>query len=119
MQPREWTICIIEPNKLDVQIMVDMLRNAGVERIKIFHDSAAAMEAVELFAPNVIIAAHDAAPLDGVAWTKTFRRKHNAMNRKAPIFVTARALSKAVAEDCRHGGANAVIVKPLSSQSLI
>ncbi len=119
MQPREWTICIIEPNKLDAQIMADMLRNAGVERIKTFSDSAAALEAMEFFAPHVIIAAYDAAPLGGVAWTKAFRRTHVAMNRKAPIFVTARALSKAVAEDCRHGGANAVIVKPLSSQSLI
>jgi CheY-like chemotaxis protein len=119
MQPRDWTVCIIEPNKLDAQIMVDIVRNAGADRVKVFTDSAAALDAMELFSPNIIIAAYDSAPLAGVAWTKQFRRNHIAMDRTAPIFVTARALSKTVAEECRHAGANAVVIKPLSSQTLL
>jgi CheY-like chemotaxis protein len=119
MNPRDWNVLLIEPNKFEGQIMVDLLRNAGVDKIKLIGDSQAAMDALELLAPNVIIAAVESTPLDGVAWTRLFRRNTRVVNRKAPIFLTSRAFSRSLAEECRHAGVNALVGKPLSAKSLI
>ncbi|HVY83613.1 MAG TPA: hypothetical protein VG943_00645 [Caulobacterales bacterium] len=118
MHIRDWTICLIEPNKFEAQIIVDLLRNAGVEKIKHFTDSEDAMLALELYPANIIVAALESQPLGGVAWTRAFRRNHQMANRKAAVFLTSRAFSRAIAEDCRHGGANALIGKPISGATL-
>lgn len=119
MSPKDWTICLLEPNKFDCQIIVDLLRNAGVEKIKTFADPNAAMEALELYPANIVIGALELTGTDGPAWTRIFRRNTKLANRKAPIFLTSRAFSRSIAEDCRHAGANALIGKPVSSQTLI
>jgi DNA-binding NarL/FixJ family response regulator len=116
MNIRDWTVCLLEPNKVDAQIIVDFLRNAGVEKLT---DSNAAMEALELYPANIVIGALESTPVDGVAWTRAFRRNMKLANRKAPIFLTSRAFSRSIAEDCRHGGANALIGKPVSNATLI
>lgn len=118
MDVRNWSVCVIEANKFEAQLVVDLLRNAGVDKVKVFTDSEAAMDTLEVLAANIIICTLDAAPIGGVAWTRAFRRNMKAANRKAAIFLTSRAFSRSIAEDCRHGGANALIGKPLSAKVL-
>jgi CheY-like chemotaxis protein len=119
MNIRDWTVCLLEPNKFEAQIIIDFLRNAGVEKLRVFTDSNAAMEALELYPANIVIGALESVPVDGVAWTRAFRRNMKLANRQAPIFLTSRAFSRSIAEDCRHGGANALIGKPVSNATLI
>ncbi|MGE0595531.1 MAG: hypothetical protein AB7P07_04165 [Hyphomonadaceae bacterium] len=119
MQPRDWIVCLIEPNKFEAQIILDLLRVAGVEKIKWVTGSEEGAAALELYAANVIVASVESAPVDGVAWTKSFRRSADVVNRKAPIFLTSRAFSRSLAEDCRHAGANALIGKPVSAKTLV
>jgi CheY-like chemotaxis protein len=119
MNMKDWTVCLVEANKFEAQIIVDLLRNAGVDKIKVFFDSQAAMEALELYPANVVIAALESTPVDGVTWTKQFRRNHQLANRKSAIFLTSRAFSRNVAEDCRHAGANALIGKPVSGATIL
>ena len=38
--------------------------------------------------------------------------------RQAAVFLTSRAFSRSLAEDCRHAGANALIGKPISAKVL-
>lgn len=118
MRIRDWTVCIVEPNKFEAQILVDVLRGAGVEKIKYVTDSAEAMALLEVYPANIIIAAVESLPMDGVAWTRAFRRNHSLRDRKASIFLTSRAFSRSLAEDCRHAGANALIGKPISAKIL-
>ena len=119
MNVKSWTVCVIEPNKFEAQLMVDILRNAGVEKYKVFTDSNAALDALELFAANIVIGSVEMSPVDGPTWTRAFRRNHKAANRQAPVFLTSRAFSRSVAEECRHAGANALIGKPISAKILI
>lgn len=119
MNPRTWTICVIEPNKFEAQIIVDLLRMGGAERIKVFHDAQDAASALEIYPADVVIASFDMTPVDGAAWTRAFRRNHRLANRKAAIFLTSRAFSRLIAEQCRHAGANALIGKPVSGKSLL
>ncbi len=119
MNVKNWTVCIIEPNKFEAQLMVDLLRNAGVDKYKVYTNSDDALEGLEVFAANIIIGAVEMTPTDGPAWTRLFRRNHKAANRQAPVFLTSRAFSRSVAEDCRHAGANALIGKPISAKILL
>jgi CheY-like chemotaxis protein len=118
MDVKKWTVCIIEPNQFEGQIMFDLLRHAGVERLRVFGDAAVAAEALARFDANVIVASFEMAPLDGAAWTRAFRRNEKAANRKAAIFLTSAAFSRAMAEQCRLAGANALIGKPVSGKVL-
>ena len=119
MNGSSWTVCIIEPNKFERQIIIDLLRNEGVTKFKAFADADSGLAALARFDANVVIAAFELAPVDAAAWTRAFRRNDRVLNRKAAIFITSGAFSRAMAEECRHAGANALIGKPLSAKVLI
>jgi len=118
MNVKSWHVCLIEPNKFEGQIIVDILKNAGVDNIKVFTSQDDVLEVLARCNANVIIASYEMAPLDGAAWTKAFRRSRALPCRKSAIFITSNAFSRAMAEDCRHAGANALIGKPLSAKVL-
>jgi CheY-like chemotaxis protein len=115
---RNWTVCLVEPNKFEGQIILDLLRNVGVAKVKLVADQAAALDLLEVYNANIVITSFEMAPLDGAAWTRLFRRNKKLANRKASIFVTSGAFSLAMAEECRHAGANALIGKPISGKVL-
>jgi len=120
MDAKDWTVCVIEPNKFERQIIVDLLKNAGVDKIKAYEDAVVALEVLEVYNANVVIASFElSAAMDGAAWTKSFRRNKKLANRKASVFITSAAFSLNMAEQCRHAGANALIGKPLSAKVLI
>lgn len=118
MNPSAWTVCVIEPNKFERQIIVDLLRNAGVVNFKALADGEEGAELLRLYNANVVITSFELPDADGAAWTRAFRRNKRLANRKAAIFVTSGAFSLAMAEQCRHAGANALIGKPLSAKVL-
>ena len=119
MNASGWTVCVIEPNKFERQIIIDLLRNAGATKVKTFADAESGLACLEGFNANVIISAFELAPADAATWTRAFRRNRKVLNRKAAIFITSGAFSRAMAEECRHAGANALIGKPLSAKVLI
>lgn len=119
MNVKNWTVCVIEPNKFEGQIILDLLRNAGADRVKVFVSQEAALEQLATYNANIIIASFEMGPLDGAAWTKLFRRNQKLVCRKSAIFITSGAFSRLMAEECRHAGANALIGKPLSAKVLL
>jgi CheY-like chemotaxis protein len=119
MNVKTWTVCVIEPNKFEGQIIVDLLRNAGVEKVRLVADQEGALDLLEVYNANVVIASFEMAPLDGAAWTRVYRRSYKLPGRKQAIFITSGAFSLAMAEQCRHAGANALIGKPISTKVLL
>ncbi len=118
MNAGSWTVCVVEPNKFDRQLIVDLLRNAGAYNVRAFADGESALTALESIDANVVVAAFELVQGDGASWARSFRRNHKILNRKAAIFITSGAFSRAMAEQCRHAGANALIGKPLSVKVL-
>jgi CheY-like chemotaxis protein len=116
---RNWTVLVIEPNKYEGQIILDLLRNAGCDKVKVVTDQQAAFDLLEVYNANVVIASFEMAPLDGAAWTRLYRRNKKLPGRKQSIFITSGAFSLAMAEQCRHAGANALIGKPISAKVLV
>jgi len=116
---KSWTVCVIEPNKFEGQIILDLLRNAGVDRVKVCTEQDAANDLLEIYNANVVIASFEMGPLDGAAWTRAYRRNKRLPGRKQAIFITSGAFSLSMAEECRHAGANALIGKPISAKVLL
>ncbi len=120
MNAKDWTVCLIEPNRFEAKIILDLLQNAGVDKVRVIEDAAEALELLELYNANIVLTAFDlGGGQDAAAWTKTFRRNRKLANRKASIFVTSGAFSRAMAEQCRHAGCNALIGKPISGKVLL
>lgn len=113
-----WTVLVVEPNKYEGQIILDLLRNAGVEKVRVVTDQAAAVDLLEVYNANVVIASFEMGPMDGAAWTRAYRRNQRLPGRKQAIFITSGAFSLSMAEECRHAGANALIGKPISAKVL-
>lgn len=119
MDVRNWTVLVVEPNKYEGQIILDLLRNAGCDKVKVVQDQDVAVDLLEVYNANVVIASFEMAPLDGAAWTRLYRRNKKLPGRKQAIFITSGAFSLAMAEQCRHAGANALIGKPISAKVLL
>ena len=119
MNAKGWAVCVIEPNKYEAQIILDLFRGAGCDNVKLFASQDEASRALKVFRANVIVSAFETTPLDAAAWTRAFRRNQAVANRQAAIFITSGAFSRQMAEDCRHAGANALIGKPVSAKTLI
>jgi hypothetical protein len=65
-----WTVCVIEPNKFEGQIILDLLRNAGVDKVKVLASHEEAFELLEVYNANVVICSFELANTDGAAWTR-------------------------------------------------
>mgnify|MGYP002624006888 CR=1 FL=1 len=119
MDVRHWVVCVIEPNKFERQIILDLLRNAGVSNVCVLSSAEEANEALKSFRANIVITSYELPEQNGALWTRGFRRERKFANRKAAVFITSAAFSRLMAEECRHAGANALIGKPLSAKVLI
>lgn len=118
MNVKDWTVCVVEPNKFEGQIILDLLRNYGVDRVRVVASQEDAIDLLEVYNANIVIASFEMTPQDGAEWTKAFRRNRKLANRRASIFITSAAFSLAMAEKCRHAGCNALIGKPISTKVL-
>jgi CheY-like chemotaxis protein len=87
--------------------------------VKVVQSQDVAIEVLEVYNANVVIASYEMGPLDGATWTKAYRRNKKLPGRKASIFITSGAFSRLMAEECRHAGCNALIGKPISGKVLL
>lgn len=119
MEICRWSVQLVTPNRFEGRLMLDLLLAAGVALARFVADSDLAIRQLARAQANVLIAALDAAPMDGLTWVRTLRRTLDCPARKAPVLLLARSLTPSVAEACRLAGANAVIGIPVSSATLI
>lgn len=119
MDVKDWVVCVVEPNKFERQILVDLLRYAKVGRLTVLEHADEALEVLEAYRANVIITSFELGDTNAADWTRKLRRSKEVANRKASVFVTSAAFSRSMAEQCRHAGANALIGKPLSAGVLL
>lgn len=119
MDVKDWAVCLIEPNKFERQIVIDLLRYANVGKLTVMEYADEALEVLEAYRANVIITSFELDDQNAADWTRKFRRSKDVANRKAAVFVTSAAFSRTMAEQCRHAGANALIGKPLSAGTLL
>lgn len=119
LNPKDWSVFLIEPNKYEARIAIDLLTQAGVRKIRCEENSAEALEVLRTLAATLILTELNATPIGALEWVRQFRRDPRIGCRKAGVFVMTKALSRANVEAARIAGANAIIGKPMSGASLM
>lgn len=117
MDVHHWKPALVMTSKFEAQIMIDLLRNAGVPKISVLADPSYALDEAIRCRANILIVAADGA--ESLAWVRELRRSTSHPARKAPVFMISSALTLALAERCRQAGANAIIGKPVSTATLL
>lgn len=113
-----WKPALVIPNRFELKVMVDLMRNAGISDINVFNETSGALDGRHGCRSNILIVAVDGA-WDALAWVRHLRHAETHPARKAPVFMISSALTTALAERCRHAGANAIIGKPVSTATLL
>ncbi len=119
MDPSQWSVLLVTANKFEATLQTDVLRGAGVRRLKLYADSQTALAEAGGMDANIVIIAADAQPIAAFDWIRSLRRMHTSPARKSSVFVTSPALTASVVSQCRIGGANAAIGLPISNASLV
>lgn len=118
MEVGDWRPAVVASSKFERQILSDLLRNAGVAAISMFAESHSALEGLSACRANIVIIAVDG-EVDSLELVRRLRRAVAHPARTAPVFMMSSALTMALAERCRHAGANAIIGKPVSTATLL
>ncbi len=119
LNPKDWPVFLIEPNKYEARIASDLLTQAGVRKIRCEENSANALEVLQNLPATVILIELGVAPLGALEWVRHFRRDTRIGCRRTGVFVMTKALSRTTVEAARIAGANAIIGKPMSGASLM
>ena len=119
LNPKDWSVFLIEPNKYEARIASDLLTQAGVRKIRCEENSANALEVLQNLPATVILIELGVAPLGALEWVRHFRRDTRIGCRRTGVFVMTKALSRTTVEAARIAGANAIIGKPMSGASLM
>lgn len=113
-----WKACVVASNKFEMQLLVDLLRNAGVKQIVPLSDMSFAFEGFRNSRANLLFLAL-ASEIDAIAFVRQLRRAKDHSHRRAPVMVISDVLTAAQAERFRQAGANAIIGKPVSTAALV
>jgi two-component system chemotaxis response regulator CheY len=111
-------VLVVEDETVTRMAVVRMLRQIGVTRVIEASDGAEALARCDRLAFDLILCDIEMAPLDGLTFVESLRGRKNAPSRAtAVIMLTKHATSQFVAR-ARSQGANAYLVKPVTSPEL-
>jgi CheY-like chemotaxis protein len=114
----EIKILVIDDNPKILQILTNLLKSFGLEKISLYCDPLEALEQIDKVRPDLILCDIMMAPLNGKLVLKRIRSHPVPAIAKLPvIMVTASGHADDVAES-QKSGANAYLIKPVSPQML-
>jgi CheY-like chemotaxis protein len=114
----EIKILVIDDNPKILQILTNLLKSFGLQKISQFWDPLEALEQIEKLRPDLILCDIMMAPMNGKIVLKRIRSHPAPSIAKLPvIMITASGHADDVAESQKFG-ANAYLVKPVSPQML-
>ena len=109
---------VVEASVGQARFVADLLRGLGFDHVWTGTDSATAFADLHQLAPDLLIVAVDAEPLDGFALARTVRSAAQAGVRDLPIlFLTPNATEQQVAE-VRAIPRSILLVKPPTRDGL-
>lgn len=109
-------ILYIEDDAVNRQVMRDMLDVAGAEMIEAA-DAETGLNIIDTTALDVVLVDLRMAGVDGLSAIRQVRRR---LDEKAglPLIVVTADTSPNLREDCIAGGADELLLKPVSMQAL-
>jgi len=100
------------------QILIDILRDAGMRDIRPAADGAAALDAISQRSPSIVALDFELSR-DGARALRHIRKNADGLIRRLPVLVVTSMATSAIVAAIRDAGANEVLSKPLTAGKVI
>lgn len=101
------------------QVLVPVLRETGLREIFVADGAMEGAAALPLRAPDVIFIDYDGAPADALDFVRYARIPGRGWNHQVPVILMAHAPERAVIEAARDEGVNDILIKPLTTATVV
>lgn len=96
-----------------------LLKEHGAEQIYLEEDCTEGLRLLKYTRIDIVICGANMQPLGGRDFARIVRRDVRLKNRKIPIILATKTLSKDLVEDARDSGINDIVAKPLNNLLLL
>lgn len=115
---RDLVILVADTSSFGRRLISGILRGFGATKVIQVETSLELFEALSLHRVDLLICDTRFPPKGGLAITRNIRTNINSENRTLPILLMSGDPSRAAVKEARDAGANMVIAKPMSANSL-
>lgn len=125
LDPKAWinlekaSIMLIEPNLTNMQILKQVFAGFGARKPLTCGTSAEAMEIVRTEEVNLMVVSDTLGDTDGYEFVRILRRSNTEQNAFTPVIIVSGHTKRRLIGAARDCGANFVVAKPLSPQTLL
>lgn len=115
---RDLVILVADPSAFTRRVINGMLRGFGANKILEVEQSTGLFQALSSQKIGIMLCDLQLPPHGGLALTRTIRGNADNENRTMPILLMTSNTSEKIVKSARDSGANMVVAKPMSPNSL-
>jgi CheY-like chemotaxis protein len=115
---RDLVILVADPSAYTRRVINGMLRGFGANKILEAEQSTGLFQALSGQKIGILLCDLQLPPHGGLALTRTIRGNADNENRTLPILLMTNNTSEKIVKNARDSGANMVVAKPMSPNSL-
>jgi len=115
---RDLAILVADPNPYLRRVIHGMLRGFGANKVFDVENSLTLFQALSGQKIDILLCDTRLPPHGGLKLTRTIRRNDQNQNRTIPILLMSSDTSETTIKQARDAGANMVVAKPMSPNSL-
>ncbi len=115
---RDLVILVADPSAYTRRVINGMLRGFGANKILEAEQSSGLFQALSSQKIGILLCDLQLPPHGGLALTRTIRGNADNENRTLPILLMTNNTSEKIVKNARDSGANMVVAKPMSPNSL-
>ena len=115
---RDLVILVADPNPYLRRVIHGMLRGFGANKVMDVENSLSLFQALSGQKIDILLCDTRLPPHGGLKLTRTIRRNDQNQNRTMPILLMSSDTSESTIKLARDAGANMVVAKPMSPNSL-
>jgi CheY-like chemotaxis protein len=113
------SVLVADENAFNRNIVSDILRGAGMERLLFAHDGAEMLQLTTQFRPDIVIANSRLPKLSGLEFTRKIRAGHGEVNRAMSIIIATNTATGTFLENARASGVDEMLVRPFTAAALL
>lgn len=125
VDPKSWinlekaSVMLIEPNLTNMQILKQVFAGFGARKPLVCGTAEEAMEFIRSQEVNLIVVSDALGDSDGYEFVRALRRSDTDQNAFTPVIIVSGHTKRSLVGAARDCGANFVIAKPMSPQTLL
>lgn len=113
------SVLVADENAFNRNIVSDILRGVGMERIIFAHDGAEMLQLTTQFHPDIVIANSRLPKVSGLEFTRKIRAGHADVNRAMSIIIATNTATGTFLENARASGVDEMLVRPFTAAALL